>query len=83
MKAILTSLLLLFFGLLSGCNSVGPKCCHETPSYIDTDYPASTEIYTNCCDQPDLHAQSGYYYNGYQENGWRFCIARPVEFINY
>ncbi len=81
MKALYSSLLLLCCGLISGCNSVAPSCCKETPSYVDTDNADSIELYTSCCN--DLNYQSGYYYNGYKENGWRYCIAKPVDYIKY
>ncbi|MBS0288877.1 MAG: hypothetical protein JSS07_02410 [Proteobacteria bacterium] len=65
MKAWTQGMAYMCFGLLSsGCSTMLPYS--PTVSYSEYVY------YQNCCD--DENAQSGYYYNGYQENGWRYCV---------
>jgi hypothetical protein len=62
MKAFMTGLLVIALGILSGCNSLSTD-----PTRVDYISDKS------CCDGPN--AQSGYYYNGYKENGWKYCVV--------
>lgn len=65
MKALIIMSLLFSVTLLCGCNT--------TPTYA-----VKPKMVENCCN--DENYQSGYYYNGYKENGWRYCVGKKVEF---
>lgn len=66
MKARIITTSFIVLGLISGCNT--------TPSLDDT----SSQMISNCCN--DENYQSGYYYNGYKENGWRYCVGNKKEY---
>ncbi|MBS0285837.1 MAG: hypothetical protein JSR17_00555 [Proteobacteria bacterium] len=55
---------------LSACNTLLP---HKNTAY----WEGETEIYSDCCAEENY--QSGYYYNGYHENGWRYCVSKKVD----
>lgn len=65
MKALYITTVLMAC-LASGCSTTGHT---EDPS---------SKVVQNCCN--DENYQSGYYYNGYQENGWRYCVSKRVEY---
>ncbi len=65
MKARIITILILICGTTAGCN---------TTSTRDDSY----SVVENCCNAGN--SQSGYYYNGYQENGWRYCASKRVEY---
>jgi uncharacterized protein YceK len=65
MRVLLMCLIFLSCGLLTGCNST-----NLFASYDD----ANNQYANTCCN--DENYQSGYYYNGYKENGWRYCVVK-------
>lgn len=54
---------------LTGCNTMLPHTSACCTGKNDTVY-----VNPDCCNQENF--QSGYYYNGYQENGWRYCVVK-------
>ena len=66
MKAFVTILMILSFCVLTGCNNMY--------SFASVDATDNQNTAT-CCN--DVNYQSGYYYNGYKENGWRYCVVKP------
>jgi len=57
------SLILFSLFIIAGCNATNPE--KPRAAYIDIPYP-------ECCPCQE----SGYYYNGYNENGWRYCVVK-------
>lgn len=80
MRVLMKMLLLVITGLtLSACDVMLPRdkngpaatyARHNVPGYYGTGH--DDELCEGPCDCPE----SGYYYNGYRENGWRYCIAK-------
>jgi hypothetical protein len=67
MKGLITFLICMSFGVLTGCNNMN--------SVATTDVVIDNPLANTCCN--DENFQSGYYYNGYKENGWRYCVVKP------
>jgi hypothetical protein len=66
MKAFVTFLILFSLGTISGCNNVSSFASNDA---------MTNQLAGSCCN--DENFQSGYYYNGYNENGWRYCVVKP------
>lgn len=62
----------IFFAtiILTGCNTTLFDARAEEEAKAIRLQNATYE----CCNS--TRYESGYYYNGYQENGWRYCIIR-------
>jgi hypothetical protein len=64
MRAILVLFAIIGSTMMAGCNNVAYR--GNTNAYYD--------LTQCCCDNPCN--ETGYYYNGYRENGFRYCVAK-------
>lgn len=75
---VLKAMTLCMMGLaVASCDTLLPnqnaqvvRAKHNVPGYYGTGH--DDELCEGPCDCPE----SGYYYNGYREHGWRYCIIR-------
>jgi hypothetical protein len=66
MKAFVTFLTFFSLGMITGCSNVSTAASNDV---------INNALTGSCCN--DENYQSGYYYNGYNENGWRYCVVKP------